>query len=109
MSRDQRRKSCKLAESGGPCPQTGKLKYRRRTALAVARRIQRRRSLSLRPYPCPHCGSWHLTKMSARDYAESQRRNHDRASTAWRRKDEADEGKVSRPSRRRPVEGDDEE
>lgn len=42
---------------------TGKIRYDdKRNARTKINELKKRRGVSLRPYPCPYCHGWHLTK-----------------------------------------------
>jgi hypothetical protein len=46
------------------CEATGKRRFPTKLdALSGASSLVRKKANLARPYPCPHCGDWHLTSM----------------------------------------------
>ena len=45
------------------CPTSGKVMYDKRGAVTAANHRYSESHQKLRIYPCPQCGSWHLTKI----------------------------------------------
>ena len=52
-----------------PCPVTGKRRYSSlEWAVKAALHASTARAVACRPYECPHCGEWHLTKKPGNRY-----------------------------------------